>query len=143
MKQKIICLISLAIIVSCFFFMPVIKAETLQDKKEQNEQKQEEAEKNLEYVQEELSDALVKIQELDDVIRQSEKEIEDMDKDLLELQDEVTNITENLSKIQARYDENRKIMEKRMVVMYETGDITYLDLLLHSSNFLSDSFLPL
>ncbi|MBP3255478.1 MAG: peptidoglycan DD-metalloendopeptidase family protein [Clostridia bacterium] len=144
MKRKVISLISIATIVSCFFFMPTIKAETLQDKKNQNEQKQQEAEDKLEYVKEELSDALVKIQEMDDQIRTAEKEIEGMDKELLDLQKEVTQITNDLNKVQERYDENQKLMEKRMVVMYETGDISYLDLLLHSSNlveFLSNYYI--
>ena len=144
MKQKVICLISILAVVSCFFFMPKIKAETLQDRKNENEQKQQESEKKLEYVKSELSEALIKIQELDDQIRESEKEIQGMDKELLTLQDEVKKITEDLNKVQKTYEENQKMMEKRMVVMYETGDITYLDLLLHSSNiveFLSNYYI--
>ena len=144
MKRKMISLISITTIVSCFFFMPIIKAETLQEKKTENEQKQVQAEEKLEYVKSELSDALVKIQEMDDKIRESEKEIDEMEKELLDLQEEVKDISEKLDRVQNKYDENQKLMEKRMVVMYETGDITYLDLLLHSSNlveFLSNYYI--
>ena len=144
MKQKMICLISILAVVSCFFFMPKIKAETLQERKNENEQKQQAAENQLEYVKSELSEALIKIQQLDDEIRASEKEIQSMDKELLDLQDEVKKISENLDRVQKTYEENQALMEKRMVVMYETGDITYLDLLLHSSSiveFLSNYYI--
>ena len=144
MKRKLISLISIATLVSCFFFMPIINAETLQEKKNENEQKQVEAEEKLEYVKGELSDALIKIQKMDDEIRAAEKEIEDTEKELVTLQEEVAKITNDLNRVQERYDANQKMMEKRMVVMYETGDITYLDLLLHSSSiveFLSNYYI--
>ena len=143
MKQKIISLVSLLIIVSCFFFMPITKAETLQEQKEQVEQKQNEANEKLQYVQSELSESMLKIQNLDDKIREAEADISQMDEKLVSLQKEVTETTEKLNAVQDKYEKNRKLMEKRMVVMYECGDISYLDLLLHSSSlvdFLSNYY---
>ena len=69
MKNKIISVLSVIIILSCFFFIPKINAATLEEQKQENQEKKEQAEKELEYVKEELSDAVVKIQELDDKIR--------------------------------------------------------------------------
>lgn len=143
MKQKVIGLISVFAIVSCFFFMPFVKAETLQEKKDKNDKNKQEAEQKLEYVQGELTDSLVKIQELDDKIRTAENEIQTMTTQLTSLQTEIEQTTENLKTVEQRYEANRTMMEKRMVVMYECGDISYLDLLLHSSNlvdFLSNYY---
>ena len=143
MKQKVICLLSIFAIVSCFFFMPYVKAETLQEQKEQNEKKQEEAEKKLEYVQEELSTSLMKIQELDEKIKSAEQEITQMDDKLVKLENEVNKTAKELSAVEKEYETNHNLMEKRMVVMYECGDISYLDLLLHSSSiveFLSNYY---
>ena len=64
--------------------MPTIQAETLEEQKQENQAKQEEAQKQLEYVEEELSASVVKIQELDDTIREAEKQIEQMDTKLVE-----------------------------------------------------------
>ena len=136
MKNKIISVLSVIIILSCFFFIPKINAATLEEQKQENQEKKEQAEKELEYVKEELSDAVVKIQELDDKIRTAEKEIADMDVNLVELETKVTDTTQKLQTVQQNYDENQKIMEKRLVVMYECGDVSYLDLLLRSSSLI-------
>lgn len=143
MKQKVMSLVSIVAIVLCFFFMPNVKAETLQEQKQANQEKQEEAKQKLEYVQDELSSSLVKIQELDDKIRTAENEIAQMDSQLVVLEKEVKETSERLETIQEKYKENKNLMEERMVVMYECGDISYLDLLLHSSNlvdFLSNYY---
>lgn len=136
MKNKIISVLSVIIILSCFFFIPKINAATLEEQKQENQEKKEQAEKELEYVKEELSDAVVKIQELDDKIRTAEKEISDMDENLIELETKVTDTAQKLETVQQKYNENQEIMEKRLVVMYECGDVSYLDLLLRSSSLI-------
>ena len=144
MKQKVISLVCIIAVVSCFFFIPKVKAESLQEQKEKVEQQQNEAEQKLEYVKGELTDALVKIQELGDKITSAENEISEMETKLINLQKEITDISSKLEKVQKDYDENKKVMEARMVVMYECGDISYLDLLLHSSSlveFLSNYYI--
>ena len=144
MKKKIIPILTVIILLSCFFFIPKIKAYTLEEQKQENQGKREQAEKDLEYVQEELSEAVVKIQELDDKIRTAENEIAGMDEKLIDLQTKVEETTQNLQIVQKNYDENKKIMENRLVVMYECGDVTYLDLLLRSSSlveFLSNYYI--
>ena len=45
MKSKVISVFIIINLLSCFFFMPKINAETLQEQKEQNQAKQEETEK--------------------------------------------------------------------------------------------------
>lgn len=144
MKNKVISILVIITLSSCFFFIPKINAATLEEQKKENQEKQEKAEQELQYVEEELSAALVKIQQLDDTIRQAEKEIEGMDGQLEELQAKVENTTKNLEKVQKNYDENHKLMEERLVAMYECGDVTYLDLLLQSSSlieFLSNYYM--
>lgn len=136
MKNRIISVLLVIIILSCFFFIPKINATTLEEQKQETQEKKEQAEKDLEYVQEELSEALVKIQELDDKIRTAEKEISDMDENLIELETKVTDTAQKLETVQQKYNENQEIMEKRLVVMYECGDVSYLDLLLKSSSLI-------
>ena len=134
MKRKVISVLILISFLSCFFFFPKIKAATLQEQKQENQEKQEQAKQQLEYIESELSSALVKIQELDDKIRNAEKEIEEMNVKLSVLEENVVKTTEKLEKIQKDYDDNRQLMEDRLVVMYETGDVSYLELLFHSAS---------
>lgn len=144
MKSKIISILTIVILLSCFFFIPKTNAETLQEQKEQNQEKQEQAEKELQYVKEELSEAIVKIEELDDKIRQAEKEIQEMSVKLETLQTKVNETSKDLETVQKNYDANKALMEDRLVVMYECGDISYLDLLLQSSSlveFLSNYYM--
>ena len=136
MKNKVISILVMVTILSCFFFIPKANADTLQEQKEQNQAKQEQAEKELQYVKEELSEALVKIQELDDKVREAEKQIAEMNVKLEELGIKVEETTKDLEKVQKSYDENKQLMEDRLVVMYECGDVSYLDLLLRSSNII-------
>ena len=144
MKNKVISIISIIAILSCFFFISNTKAATLTEQKQENQEKREEAERNLEYIKEELSEAVVKIQELDDKIRSAEDEISSMDEELSKLEKNVTDIQEKLDIVEEDYEANKILMEERLVVMYECGDISYLDLLLHSSNlieFLSNYYI--
>ena len=144
MKSKIISILTIISLLSCFFFMNNVKADTLQEQKEKNQAKQEEAEKELQYVKEELSEAIVKIQKLDDTIRDAEKQIAEMKVKLVELENKVNQTTQDLEKVQKKYEENKELMEERLVVMYECGDVSYLDLLLRSSSlveFLSNYYM--
>lgn len=136
MKDKLISIFIIIILLSCFFFVPKINAETLEEQKQENQAKQEETKQELEYIKEELSEAVVKIQELDDKIRNAEKEIEEMSIKLAELETKVEKASKDLEIVVKNYEENKKLMEDRLVVMYECGDISYLDLLLSSSNLI-------
>ena len=136
MKSKVISVLILIQLLSCFFFMPTIRAESLEEQKQENQAKQEEAQKKLEYVEDELSAAVVKIQELDDTIRESEKQIAEMDTQLVDLEEKVTKTSEELDTIQKTYNKNQDLMAKRLVVMYERGSVSYLELLLNSASLM-------
>ena len=144
MKLKVISILTIIALVSCFFFIPEIKAATLNEQLEENQAKQEEANKKLQYIKDELSEALVKIQELDDKIREAETDIASMDTELSTLEVKVNETEGKLKTVQESYERNKLLMEDRLVVMYECGDISYLDLLLNSSNiieFLSNYYI--
>ena len=144
MKSKILCVFIIVTTLSCFFFSSINNAETLEEQKTQAQEKREKAEEKLEYVTEELGQSLVKIQEMDDKIREAEQEISNMDVQLEELQVKVTETEEHLKIVQESYNKNKKLMENRLVAMYENGEVSYLDLLFHSSSlveFLSNYYM--
>ena len=125
-------------------FPSVTEAESLEEQKQNVQNQIEESTGQLEYVQEELSQTLVQVQQLDDRIVQAEQEIADYNMQLTNLQMQVDETTENLQKIQKNYEENEKLLEERLVVLYEKGETSFLDLLLKSSSlteFLSNYYL--
>ena len=136
MKKKIIAAMCIFVLVFCFYSFSISKAETLQEKQEHVKQQKEEAEQKLEYVQGELTARIVKIQELEDSIQTSQKEIEQMEVQLEEIQKKVEETQEKLELVQENYKENEELLEKRLVVLYETGDVTFIDILLHSASII-------
>lgn len=144
MKSKIISIFAMLTILLCFFFSYISNAATLDEQKTEAQNKKEEAEQQLEYVQDELSEALVKVQQLDDTINAAQKEIDSMEEELSALQVKVDETTNKLNEVQKNYDENQALMDERLVVMYEYGDTTFLDILLNSSSlvdFLSNYYM--
>lgn len=136
MFKKIISVIVILILLACSYFAVIINAATLGEQKQEVQEQKQEAEQKLEYVQGELSAAIVKIQELDDKIKEAQADIDALETELQELQIKIDEATKKLETIQADYDENEELLEQRLVVMYEAGETTYLDILLSSSNII-------
>lgn len=136
MLKKIISVTVILILLACSYLAVIINAATLGEQKQEVQEQKQEAEQKLEYVQGELSASIVKIQELDDTIKQAEADIGSLESELKELQAKIDEATKKLETIQQNYEENEELLEQRLVVMYEAGETTYLDILLSSSNII-------
>ena len=103
-----------------------------------------ESEGKLSYVEGELSNTLVKIAELSDKIEAANIDISNCNERIEKLEVSIKEKNAELRKIENEYDENSKLLEERLVVMYEKGETTYLDILLDSNNlidFLSNYYI--
>ena len=143
MKQKIVAISIILGLTAYLCSFSIVQAETLDEQKANLQNQIQESTNQLEYVQEELSSGVVKIQELDDKIRTAQQEISNFENQLKELQTKVEETTNHLTHLQQDYDENEKLLEERLVVLYESGETTYLDILLKSSSlteFLSNYY---
>ena len=143
MIKKVITIIIIFTIVACSYSMIITKAATLGEQKQELQEQKQEAEQKLEYVQEELSSAVVKIQELDDTIKEAENDINGLESELKDLQIKIDEITLKLEKVENSYIENEDLLQQRLVATYEAGDVTYLDMLMHSASvvdFLSNYY---
>ena len=145
MKKKFICII--LIILMLQYFCTFVFAEnsltneivndvtnelSLEEQKEQVESQIEETNTKLEYVQEELSDTLLKVQETEDKIMQYEKEIEELATKMENLQKSIDEANIALTESEQTYQEKSNLLAKRLVAMYEAGETQYLDILLNS-----------
>lgn len=136
MKEKVVATIISIVLIFCFYSFSVSTATSLNDQQQQVKQQKEETQQKIEYVQEELSARVVKIQELEDKIQASQSEIDTMEEQLTTLQTEVEEITKKLNVIEQSYKENEELLEERLVVLYETGDVMFIDILLHSASLI-------
>lgn len=113
----------------------------LQEQQQDLQSKMKEVGQDLIEVQDELTDNLEQIQIIDEKIEQSEKDLEELTKKI----DKISNNNEKLEKklkvATENYEKQKKILESRLVAMYEAGETQYLDVILSSadiSEFLSN-----
>ena len=146
MKKNLFVSLILIILV-CSFTISVFAENTLDDLiNQQNEIKTQKdtADSELEGVQNELSDTLKQIQELNTNISNYENEIQDLDKKTTELKTSIQDIENKLQIAQKNYDLQKSALEARLVAIYESGETTYLDVLLTSksiADFISNYYL--
>ena len=106
----------------------------LQTQQEELQNKIDQANEELTETQSELSDNLKEVEELDEKISTSEAELEELNKQVEELKTSMNQVEAELKEVTEKYEKQREIFEKRVVALYETGDVDYLDILLNSSS---------
>ena len=119
------------------------RVEELKEKKEDIENQSEESNEQLQFVSEELSDLLVEVSELTQSIYEKQTEIEQLTTKSEKLSSQIEEGNKRLVESRQNYEEQKEILEKRLVAMYEMGETSYLDLLLNSkglSNFISNYY---
>ncbi len=146
MIKKII-LIIMIIILSLIGFYGIVLATDLNDLQNQKNELQNqinESNEQIEEIQIELTENLEQLNNLNEKIYTYENEISSLENDLIEVEKEIETITEKLNIIEENYNLQRTALQNRIVALYESGDILYLDVLLSSnsvSDFISNYFL--
>ena len=142
--RKFLCIVLALIISSICVFSYADNMEELQNKSEEIKNQLEESNEQLQEVQEELSTNLQQVQKLDETIGTTETQLGELNTKIEELQNNINDIEEKLGKVQKQYDEQKSFLEERLVSLYESGETTYLDVILSSTSitdFLSNYFL--
>lgn len=155
--RKSLCIV-LAFVISSFSIFSYVLAEEetqnentnkstatdLQAEQQQLQQQIEEANEELDSVQEELSDNLQQVQKLDEKIEKSQNELYELNIKTEQLQNSIEKIEKELKILEEKYNKQEEILSQRLITMYESGDTNYLDVILSSrsvSDFLSNYFL--
>ena len=116
----------------------------LQTKQEEIKKQIEEQNGQLQDVQEELTENLQQVQKLDEKIESSEKELKELNEKIQKLTESTNKLEENLKTATQSYEKQKKLLEARLIAVYESGDTQYLDVILSSASlddFLSNYFL--
>ncbi len=139
------------VIFSCIVFPTFAQEETenkdrveqLEEQRQTLEQQTETFSSQLQFVNEELSATVIEISELTQSIYEKQTQIEELTAKSEQLTNKIETVENRLSQVTQNYVEQKELLEKRLVAMYEMGDTSYLDLLLSSkgiSNFLSNYY---
>ena len=144
--RKILCIV-LAFIVCSFSMIQFVQAEEitdLQTKQKELQNQINDVNEELGGVQQEISENLEQVQKLDEKILNSQTELEKLNTKITKLQDSINNVESRLKEAEEKYNRQQKLLDERIVDMYETEDTKYLDVILKSKNlsdFLSSYFL--
>ena len=139
MSKKILpCLLILIFTITCVIY-PVYAESTsdLQDEKASINAQKREVEAQQGVVQQELSATMQEISRLDASISSLQEEIDDLSAQIEELEESIAQKEEEIEQKEKEHKENTELMEDRLVVMYETGETTFLDLLFNSESIIS------
>ena len=106
----------------------------LTNQKNETQEKIEDINSKIEYVQTEISNSLLEIQKLDDKIRNYEQENIELKQRIETLETSINQTSEQLEKTTAEYNKRNELLKKRLVALYEEGDIAYLEVLLSAKS---------
>ena len=106
----------------------------LQNEQASNEEKMQDAQEQKDQVTQAKSEALQQVEEIENQIADYETQINALDTKIADLNNQITEAEEQINQKQADYDEQQELLEKRLVVTYESGETSFLDVLLSSKS---------
>lgn len=112
-------------------------ADTLEELKKQQENvnKQIENTKNeIKSIEKQTEDVEKEIEELDKKLDVVTSELEQVEKEIAELETDIEKTTLELEETENKIEEKQDVFNKRLRVMYKTGSIGYLEVLLSSAD---------
>ncbi len=144
--RKVISII-LIFILSSFSILSFVYAENITDLQTRQEELKEQitsSNEELEGVQGEISENLEQLQRLNEKIETSQQELEVLNTKIDNLLTQIDEVEKKLNVTEEQYKKRKQLLEERLVQMYKSGDIEYLEVILSSksiSDFLSNYFL--
>lgn len=113
----------------------------LQEQQQELQNKMQEVGQDLNEVQDELTENLQQIQIIDEKIEQAQKDLEELTNKIEKINQNNKKLEQKLKVATKNYEKQKKLLEARLVAIYEAGETQYLDVILSSadlSEFLSN-----
>lgn len=121
-----------------------VRSLTLSEQKNQVQEAIAATNERLSYVSGELSDTAIEIQSLNDKIQGYQAELDKVNKEYNDYANQISVTEAELTNIEEKYNRKNELFKKRMVALYKRGNLSYLDVLLSSTNivdFVSNYFI--
>ncbi len=93
-----------------------------------------EAQKQKDEVKSELSNAVSDVQNISASIEENETKLEAINAELTRLNEEIKELTAELDKTEKEYTAQEEFLKEKLVMDFESGKATYLDVLLNSKS---------
>ncbi len=106
----------------------------LNNEKNSNNEKIKEVEEEKNKVTEQKNQTVKEVAELDTQINDYESQISELDSQISDANTKIQDTTAKLNQAQKDYDNQQKMLEERVVALYEAGETKYLDVLLSSES---------
>lgn len=129
--------IMLMLLICIFASSVIISADTASDKKklEENNKKIQQTQKAINQKTSEKKAISKQVEELDYKLNQTEKELETVEEQLTTLESQIVVTKRDLERASQTADGQKDLLKKRVRVMYETGSVGYLSVILDAASF--------
>ena len=127
---KILGVVLVIIIILQFNVVMAVSQKDLDNVNSEIEDKKEE----LEDVQSEKSQTMSEVEDLTTQIADYQLQIDELNSQISDLNSKIEESQKKVDEAQKEYEENKELAEERLIVMQESGDTTYLDLILTSDS---------
>lgn len=143
-KIVLIFFISILILASVYGLAFAVNLDELQSKKDELQSQISESNEQIEQIQIEITENLEQLNSINEKIYSYENEISILSIELEKIEKEITETEEKLEIVEENYKTQMEAFQSRVVAVYKSGDIMYLDVLLNSSSiseFISNYYL--
>ncbi len=135
MKKKIVSIVLILVMLQTYM-VSIIAATTsdLNNQKSEIQDKINDVKDEQKEVKQELDAEMKVISQLDAEIDQAQGEIDKLNAQINEVQASITEKENLIQEKQKEYDSNEELLKQRIVIMYEIGETTFLDILFNSKS---------
>ena len=131
---KIVGIIVIAVVALQFNIVLAATSSELNASKTETDKKIEEAKEELENIDAEKSEVLQQVEDLIMQISTAQSEIDDLNTQISDMNTQIEEAQNKLDEKQEDYDKQQELLETRLVVSYESGDTTFLEMLFSSKS---------
>ena len=144
MKQKLIINMIALLLICISLTSYAADLNELQDQKNVLQEQIDETNQELNNVNEELTQNLKQIAKLDESIEKTNNTLNDLNNNITSMQSEIDKIEKDLKKTTKKYKKQKKLLDSRIIAMYETESNNYLDAIVGTrsiTDFISSYYL--
>lgn len=135
MKKKIISILLIIVMLQAYVYSVIAATQSeLNGQKSEIQDKINDIKDEQTEVKQELDAEMKAISQLDAEIDEAQEEIDKLNAQINEVQASITEKENLIKEKQKEYDSNEELLKQRIVIMYEIGETTFLDILFNSKS---------
>lgn len=135
MKKVYLRIVSIIVVVTIIAnIVSISYAASISRQKNELNQKIQETKDDLETVNSQKEESQDKVNDLSNQIQSYETQINSLKSEIDTKTKEVQELQKKLDELEAEREKNQKLLDERLVTLYESGEVSYLDMLLSSAD---------